>query len=185
MDWWMDLLATYTHHSELQVITELSLISTLNKSPQHLVCLFQPAVFISRSLSTASNIGDYSASRAQALFSQPPVQNSFQLSTQLQRDLFPDSLAELNWLVVKVRVRIKVTLRLSVYCQSVRLCAKLLETHKQYFFLQLNTCGCGPYVTSSLTSGCVCHLQLLLAIASAIILGSESRGTTVLVSRLP
>jgi hypothetical protein len=42
---------------------------------------------------------------------------------------------------------------------------------------QLNTCGDSPYITSSLTRGWVCHLQLLLGLASALILGSESRGT--------
>jgi hypothetical protein len=44
-------------------------------------------------------------------------------------------------------------------------------------FCQLNTCFYSPYVTSSLTRGWVCCLQLLLAFASAVILGSESRGT--------
>jgi hypothetical protein len=34
-----------------------------------------------------------------------------------------------------------------------------------------------PYVTSSLTRGWVCRLQLLLALASAVILRSESRRT--------
>jgi hypothetical protein len=34
-----------------------------------------------------------------------------------------------------------------------------------------------PYVTSSLTRGCVYRLQLLLVLASAVILRSESRGT--------
>jgi hypothetical protein len=38
---------------------------------------------------------------------------------------------------------------------------------------QLNTCGYSPYVTSSLTWGWVCRLQLLLV----LILRSESRGT--------
>jgi hypothetical protein len=42
-------------------------------------------------------------------------------------------------------------------------------------FSQLNTCGCSPYVTSSLTRGWICRLQLLLVLASAVILGSESR----------
>jgi hypothetical protein len=42
---------------------------------------------------------------------------------------------------------------------------------------QLNTCGYSPYVTSSLTSGWVCRLQLLLFLASAVILGSQSGGT--------
>jgi hypothetical protein len=38
----------------------------------------------------------------------------------------------------------------------------------------LDPCGYSPYVTSSLTRGQACRLQLLLAIASAIILGSDS-----------
>jgi hypothetical protein len=41
---------------------------------------------------------------------------------------------------------------------------------------QLITCGYSPYVTSSLTRGCVCRLQLLLVLASAVILRSESPG---------
>jgi hypothetical protein len=47
-----------------------------------------------------------------------------------------------------------------------------------YFFFNLNTCCPGPYVrvTFSLTKGCVCRLQLLLVLASAVIFGSESRG---------
>jgi hypothetical protein len=45
------------------------------------------------------------------------------------------------------------------------------------FILQLNTCGYSPYVTSSLTRGWVCCLQLLLVLASAVILRPESRGT--------
>jgi hypothetical protein len=75
MVWWMDLMTTYTHHSELKVITALSLISTIYKSPQHPLNL-SPAccVFISRSLATVSNSGDYSASRTQVLSSQTPVQ---------------------------------------------------------------------------------------------------------------
>jgi hypothetical protein len=45
------------------------------------------------------------------------------------------------------------------------------------FFFQLNTCGHSPYVTFSLAIGWACRLQLLLALASAIILRSESRWT--------
>jgi hypothetical protein len=41
----------------------------------------------------------------------------------------------------------------------------------------LHHCGHSPYVTSSLTRGWVCRLQLLLSLASAVILGTESRGT--------
>jgi hypothetical protein len=45
------------------------------------------------------------------------------------------------------------------------------------FIFQLNTCGYSPYVTSSLTRGWICHLQLLLVLASAVLLRSQSRGT--------
>jgi hypothetical protein len=45
------------------------------------------------------------------------------------------------------------------------------------FIFQLNTCGYSHYVTSSLTRGWVCSLQLLLVLASAVILRSASRGT--------
>jgi hypothetical protein len=48
---------------------------------------------------------------------------------------------------------------------------------RSFFFPQLNTCGHSPYITSFLTRGWVCHLQLLLVLASAFILGSESHGT--------
>jgi hypothetical protein len=44
------------------------------------------------------------------------------------------------------------------------------------FMFQLNTCVYNPYVTSSLTRGWVCRLQVLLVLASAVILRSESRG---------
>jgi hypothetical protein len=44
------------------------------------------------------------------------------------------------------------------------------------FFFQLNTCDHSPYVTPSLTRGWDCRLQLLLVLARAIILRSESRG---------
>jgi hypothetical protein len=45
------------------------------------------------------------------------------------------------------------------------------------FIFQLNTCGYSLYVTSSLTRRLVCRLQLLLVLASAVILRSESSGT--------
>jgi hypothetical protein len=48
---------------------------------------------------------------------------------------------------------------------------------RQYFFFQLNTCFHSPCVITSLTRGWTCRLQLLLALASAVILGSGSRGT--------
>jgi hypothetical protein len=45
------------------------------------------------------------------------------------------------------------------------------------FIFQLNTCRNSPYVTSSLMRGWVGHLQLLLVLANAVILRSESHGT--------
>jgi hypothetical protein len=73
--------------------------------------------------------------------------------------------------------RVRGTIRLAVYLQSVRLGPKPLENTTSILFFHLNTCGYSPYVTSSLTRGWVCSLQLLLALASAVILGSDSRGT--------
>jgi hypothetical protein len=42
----------------------------------------------------------------------------------------------------------------------------------------VNACFHSPYVTSSLARGWVCRLQLLLALASGVILRSKSRGTS-------
>jgi hypothetical protein len=44
-------------------------------------------------------------------------------------------------------------------------------------FPQLNTCFHSPYVTSSVTRGWACSLQLLLVLASTVILRSDSHGT--------
>jgi hypothetical protein len=44
LDWMLDLLTTYTNGSELQVITAPSLTSTLYKSPQNPLCIFQPSM---------------------------------------------------------------------------------------------------------------------------------------------
>jgi hypothetical protein len=76
----------------------------------------------------------------------------------------------------RVRVRVRVTLRLAVYRQSVRLGTEPLETHGQNLFSQLNTCCHSPYITSSRKRGWFSHLQLLLALGSAFILGSNSSG---------
>jgi hypothetical protein len=55
-------------------------------------------------------------------------------------------------------VKVRVTLQLAVYRQSVRLGVKPLECHYQRFFFQLNPCGNSPYVTSCLTRTFVCLL---------------------------
>jgi hypothetical protein len=51
------------------------------------------------------------------------------------------------------------------------------DSRHSNFIFQLNACGYSSCVTSSLTRGRVCHLQLLLMLASAVILRSEFRGT--------
>jgi hypothetical protein len=81
--------------------------------------------------------------------------------------------------------RVRVTLRLAVYRKSVRLGDKPLRLASSNFF-HLNTCGLSPYLTSSrghspcltssLTRGWVCRIQLLLALASAVILRSRFSG---------
>jgi hypothetical protein len=121
------------------------------------------SVFTRRFLLTASNNG-YSSATV--------------VKSSLNGGSFPTALL--------LRVRLRVALRLAVYRQSVSLGAEPLETHGQNFFPQLNTCGHSPYITFSLMRGWVCHLQLLLALASAFILGSETRGTRdhILLSRI-
>jgi hypothetical protein len=47
------------------------------------------------------------------------------------------------------KVRVRVTLRLALYRQSVLLAVKSLDTHDQRTFLQLILCDNSPYVTSS------------------------------------
>jgi hypothetical protein len=74
------------------------------------------------------------------------------------------------------RVTVRVTLRLAFYRQSARLGDKPLEFTTSNLIFQLNTCGYNPYVTPSLTRGWFCRLWLLLALVSAVILRSESRG---------
>jgi hypothetical protein len=70
---------------------------------------------------------------------------------------------------VRLRVRVRVTVRLGVY----RLGAKPCETHVQRFIFQMNTCGHIPYVTPSLTRGWICHLQLLVVLDSVVVLRSR------------
>jgi hypothetical protein len=61
-------------------------------------------------------------------------------------------------------VRVRVTLRLDVYRQSVRLGAKPLEAHAWSLSIsQLNSYGHNPCVTSSMTRRWVCLLWICLA----------------------
>jgi hypothetical protein len=70
--------------------------------------------------------------------------------------------------------QVKVTLRLTV-SQSVSLGVKS-QAYDQILITvpQFLSCFCGA---PSLTRGQVCHLYMLLALASAVFLGSESLGT--------
>jgi hypothetical protein len=97
----------------------------------------------------------FSASRAEVLSSQTPVQNSTELTkSESESELLYDWRFTANQFVLGTS-----TLRLTT----------------SNFIFQLNTCDYSPYVTSSLTRGCVCRLQLLLVFASAVIIRSESR----------
>jgi hypothetical protein len=97
--------------------------------------------------------------------SQPPLQSSTQLST-----LNSTSLSELE-LKSESLYDWRFTANQFVLAPS-----PLRVTSRDFLF-QLKTCSNSPYVTSSLTRGWVCRLQLLLALASTVILGSESHGT--------
>jgi hypothetical protein len=71
--------------------------------------------------------------------------------------------------------RVRVILRLAVYRQSVLAISPLIITTSN-FILLLNTCGYSPYVTSSLTSGWVCRLQLLMALPAQSLSGPSPAG---------
>jgi hypothetical protein len=76
LDWWMDILTTYTRNSEVLVIHSAtanlhnSQITTTPAKPFLACC-----VFTSRSLATTSNSGDTSVSRAHAIAGWPPSRN--------------------------------------------------------------------------------------------------------------
>jgi hypothetical protein len=97
--------------------------------------------------------------------------------------IFSASLAELDSRLTAVlefwnsaavsQSRVRVTLRLAVYRQAVCLGAKPLRTTTSIFF-NWTLGGYSPYVIFSLTCEWVCRLQLLLILASAVILRSKS-----------
>jgi hypothetical protein len=94
---------------------------------------------------------------AQILLSQTPVQNYQLTKLIVQRS---ELLLVYDW---------RFTANQFVLATS----PSRLSTSK---FFQLNTCSHSPYVISSLTRGWNYRLQLLLVLASAVILRSESRG---------
>jgi hypothetical protein len=130
----MNLLTTYTHNSEWQTLTVLPLITansqitTAPAKPFPVSC-----VFTSRSLATAFNSGDSSASCAQVVFTAPRAElpnNSSHIATDGQ------------WVSLGVEPQASYGL---VFCGA-----------------------------PSLTRGRVCLLYMLLALANAVFLGSES-----------
>jgi hypothetical protein len=74
-------------------------------------------------------------------------------------------------------VRVRVTSRLAVYLQSVRLGDNPLRLTTSNLFSNWTLAVYSLYVTSSLTRRWVYRLQLLLGFVSAVILKSESCGT--------
>jgi hypothetical protein len=58
------------------------------------------------------------------------------------------------------------------------------DSRHSNFIIQLNTCGYSPYVTSSLTRGWVCRLQLLLVSPSQLFSGPSPAGPTITFSCL-
>jgi hypothetical protein len=77
------------------------------------------------------------------------------------------------WRVNLMLVRVRITLRLAIYRQSIRRGIMPLETHDQIFFLNWTP----AVVTSSPTRGRLYCLQLVMTLACAFILRSESRRT--------
>jgi hypothetical protein len=141
MHWWTDLLMTYTHHLEIQVIILLLLVSTIHKSSQHSLSLFQSA--------KPSSVVPWQRHLAVEILQLPalrsylhglPCTTAYQLTTDSQPgglSHHPPSLLFTAWLstdnshLTTNWVRVRVTLRLEVNCQSVRLGDKPLETHDQ------------------------------------------------------
>jgi hypothetical protein len=117
-----------------------------------MLSLFQPAVFTSSSLVTAYNNGYSSV---------------FALNFSLNGGSLPTELLFRVWVTLPGRFT----------ANQFVLATTPLRLSTSIFFFQLNTCFHSPYITSSLAKGWLCTLQFLLALASAVILRPNSRGT--------
>jgi hypothetical protein len=168
MDTKLYLLKPYTHHPELQVITAQPLISTLYSSLEHSLSFFQPAV--------SSRAVPWQRLPTLEILQLPELMSSYH--SRPCRTLSIPSIDKFQLPIIKsgVRIRVIVTLRRRFIANQFVLAPSLLRSTTSIFF-QLNTCSYSPYVTSSLTKGWISSLQLLLVLASAVILGSDSRGT--------
>jgi hypothetical protein len=98
MDWWMGLLTTYTHHSELQVnYSVIADFCTLQITTAPAKLLSACSVSSSRSITTASNSGHKLHALMPSCHSRPC--RTRQLSTEIlvYRHILSVSLPELNW----------------------------------------------------------------------------------------
>jgi hypothetical protein len=132
MNCWMYLLATYTHHSELQVITAPPLISTIYSSLQHPLSLSQPTV-------SSTAVPWQRLLRAEIL--QLPELTSFlhRLSFRNTWQLFPLESGSGSELLYD---------RPFTDNQFV-LAPRPLRPTTSIFFFQLNTCDYNPFVSQS------------------------------------
>jgi hypothetical protein len=151
LDWWIDLLTTYTHHSELQAVTTPPLISTIHKSPQHPLSLFPAScVITSRFLATASDSEDSSA------------QCSLRYCPANIPHLFSASLVELKSQLTQSESKSNLLCDWRFTAsQFVLMSSPWSPTTRDFFYL--NPSGNSPYLTSSLTRRWVCRLWICLA----------------------
>jgi hypothetical protein len=140
--------------------SDIANIHTLSKSLAHTLSFPSRSVFDSCCLVTASN-NDYSSASGLEVLSKRRLPSNFfwYKCLTLRLAIISHTSQAINWtLTVFFRLPyrtdlVRVTLRLAVYGQSVRLGDKPLETHDRHLFFHLNTCFHSPYVTSSLTRG--------------------------------
>jgi hypothetical protein len=140
LDWWIHLLTTYTHDSQVQAITVPPLISTIHKSPEHTPSLFQPAV------------------------SSPAVPWQGLLTVEiLQRHSLHSLPCRNGPTEQREQRRVERSDFTTGVLPPIRSSRRQAPWDSGPVLFWLNTCGHSTYVTSSLTRGWFCLLQLLVA----------------------